>query len=419
MTRRTNRKINRKSKTTSTTVSHPAHQDEGETVFDLKDQKASSLEDAMGEIRWTSTKTYEESDLFVETQEIPVFEENEKSIKQKSIDASKLQFQGMVNKFEEAMKLFEETKKGLEYLFDDLVPDCGETMETEMKKNLTNFNEVIKMVVSETGSYKTVVSINDLCQDEIDIEIESDGFDYHSDASDECENEMNNSDYVWTDEEIDVKRVEKPSLPISYEDPQSYLNSPISIVKEKRLIDYESYDRDFESDNGYQYQSRSRYSTEYCENDSSDITSEEENEEHEQKQEAVSQDHINVIGRQESDEFKIVVKDIEDLNEVVEIQIVIEYKTNVKKNYNGVLAVMLIENASEIKLNKNGMNIKAGEEYSKVSVSQHIQKNWKKRKKNLYIVDIRAYHSHRNRSLTSDRKRLDEVRRRARYKQHE
>ena len=252
-----------------------------------------------------------------------------------------------------------------------------------------------------------------------DIEIESDGFDYHSDASDECENEMNNSEYVWTDKEIDVKRVEKPSLPISYEDPQSYLNSPIYIVKEKRLIDYESYDGDFESDNGYQYQSRSRYSTEYCENDSSDITSEEENEEHEQKQEAVSQDHINVIGRQESDEFQVVVKDIEDLNEVVEIQIVIEYKTNVKKNYNGVLAVMLIENASEIKLNKNGMNIKAGEEYSKVSVSQHIQKNWKKRKKNLYIVDIRAYHSHRNRSLTSDRKRLDEVRRRARYKQHE
>ena len=325
----------------------------------------------------------------------------------------------MVNKFEEAMKLFEETKKGLEYLFDDLVPDYGETMETEMKKNLSNSNEVIKMVVSETGSYKTVVSINNLCQDESDIEIESDGFDFHSDASDECENEMNNSEYVWTDEEINVKRVEKPSLPISYEDPQSYLNSPISIVKEKRLIDYESYDGNFESDNGYQYQSRSRYSTEYCENDSSDITSEEENEEHEQKQEAVSQDHINVIGRQESDEFKIVVKDIEDLNEVVEIQIVIEYKTNVKKNYNGVLAVMLIENASEIKLNKNGMNIKAGEEYSKVSVSQHIQKNWKKRKKNLYIVNPRAYHSHRNRSLTSDRKRLDELRRRARYKQHE
>ena len=239
------------------------------------------------------------SRVIIETKKIPVFEENEKSIKQKSIDASKLQFQEMVNKFKEAMKLFEETKKGLEYLFDDLVPDCGETMESEMKRNLANSNEVIKMVVSETGSYKTVVSINDLCQDESDIEIESDGFDYHSDASDECENEMNNSEYVWTDKEIDVKRVEKPSLPISYEDPQSYLNSPISNVEEKRLIDYESYDGDFESDNGYQYQSRSRYSTEYCENDSSDITSEEENEEHEQKQEAVSQDHINVIGRQE------------------------------------------------------------------------------------------------------------------------
>ena len=78
MTRKTNRKINRKSKTTSTTVSHPAHQDEGQTVFDPKDKKASSLEDALGKIRWTSTKTYEESDLFVETQEIPVFEENEK-----------------------------------------------------------------------------------------------------------------------------------------------------------------------------------------------------------------------------------------------------------------------------------------------------------------------------------------------------
>ena len=87
-----------------------------------------------------------------------------------------------------------------------------------------------------------------------------------------------------------------------------------------------------------------------------------------------------------SDEFQVVVKDVEDLNEVVEIKIVIEYKTNVKKNYNGVLAVMLIENASEIKLNKNGMNIKAGEEYSRVSVSQHIQKNWKKRKKNLLLL---------------------------------
>ena len=53
----------------------------------------------------------------------------------------------------------------------------------------------MEMSVSETGSYKTVVYINDICRDEIDIdiEIENDGLDYHSDASNECENEMNNN----------------------------------------------------------------------------------------------------------------------------------------------------------------------------------------------------------------------------------
>ena len=83
-------------------------------------------------------KTYEDSDLFIETQKI-VPEVNENSIKHKSIDASKLQIQEMLDKFNKVMEVVEETKKGLEYVFGDLVPDWGKNYGKWNQKVFDNF----------------------------------------------------------------------------------------------------------------------------------------------------------------------------------------------------------------------------------------------------------------------------------------